>query len=655
METDKLLNINQMWEDSVRQHGNEKVVCERISRSVKSAAGKITEEAEFVPTTYRELDELITSVGAGLIEAGLNEKEAVGIIAENSRRWLICDLAVLGSRAFDVPRGISSSDEELIYILNHCGTRFVIVETEKELRRLGSFRKRIRKVKTIIVMEEGFAGEDIPAGIYSLDHIIDMGAKAPKESREEFLRRRGSTLAEDRATLMYTSGTSGTPKGIPLTHANLMHNIVTIPPLLNIVSSRKFLSILPVWHIFERTVEYVVLSAGASLWYTSSLTVMKDMEMVNPHYMASVPRIWISVYNGVMANIRNAGKEALFRKLYAHSLKVLAHRRWKEKRLFLLSGETAGKQRIGPSDRFFHLLAGMLIYRKVCRKLGSSFIAAISGGGSLPEYIDDFFEIIGVTLLEGYGLTETSPVLCMRTFENHPPYTIGKPIPETLVRILDDSSNPVSGSDIGVVWVNGPQVMEGYYRNAEETEKVMTDDPKGRRWFNTGDLGRWTKNGDISLVGRMKNTIVLLGGENIEPGGIEMKIESSDLVNQVMICGQDQEYLTCLIVPEEQPLVEECRRLGIDFQRDNITELSDNPEIKRLYMDILDRYISEENGFREIEKIHNLAFCPPFTPDDDTLTLTLKIKRHNVQKREEQRIRSMYPQYNDGGRIKGRG
>lgn len=654
METKKLLTINQMWENSVRLHGNQKVVCERISRSVTSTEGKISEEAEFVPTTYAELDELIIAAGTGLLEVGLNEQEPVACIAENSKRWLICDQAVLGNRAFNVPRGITSTDEELIYILKHAETRFVIVESEKELQRVESFRRKIPKVKTILIMDENFVGEDTSRRIYSLDSLIQLGRKAPPEKREAFLRRRREALPGDTATLMYTSGTSGTPKGIPLIHSNLMHNVETIPALLPIDENSKFLSILPVWHIFERTVEYVVLRDGASLWYTNRFTILKDLELVNPHYMASVPRIWITVYNGVMANIRHAGKEEVFRKFYSHSLKVMAHRRWKEKRQFLLTDEEETPSRASLGDRFFHFLAKVLIYRKVTKKLGKDFIAGISGGGSLPEYIDDFFEAIGVTLLEGYGLTETSPVLCMRTFDHRIPYTIGRPLPETQVRIRDIEGRLVEGSDIGSLWVHGHQVMTGYYRNEEETKKTMETDSQGRSWFNTGDLGRWTRYGDISLVGRMKNTIVLLGGENIEPARIEMKIQASDFVSQVMVCGQDQEYLTALIVPEQEMLKAECERLAIEFSEDRIPEIGRNPRIKQIYMDILEASISEKNGFKEIETIHNMAFCSPFTPEDDTLTQTLKIKRRQVEARDGEIIRSLYPRYNEGSRIKGR-
>jgi long-chain acyl-CoA synthetase len=240
----------------------------------------------------------------------------------------------------------------------------------------------------------------------------------------------------------------------------------------------------------------------------------------------------------------------------------------------------------------------------------------------------------------------------MRTFDHRIPYTTGRPVPETDIRILDENGNDIEGSKTGTLWVHGPQVMRGYYRNDEETARVMVKDDHGRVWFNTGDLCRKTKYGDISILGRIKDTIVLLGGENIEPGGIETKIQSSEYVDQIMLCGQDQEYITALIVPDNELLKEECEKAETEFSEEKIPELIHNEKIKKVFMRVVSDLISGKNGFKEIEKIHNIAFCDPFTPENDTQTLTLKLKRRNVRKRDREIIRSMYPHYNEGGQIK---
>jgi long-chain acyl-CoA synthetase len=432
-----------------------------------------------------------------------------------------------------------------------------------------------------------------------------------------------------------------------------MHNVETIPALLHMDSHHRLLSVLPVWHILERTSEYLALCVGASIWYTTRLTFARDLGMVAPTHVVSVPRIWVLLYDGVMASIRQQGKEALFSKLYGHSLKVIAARRYRQRRQYLVAGEEPTRCPVSLIDRLCHKAADRLIYRKIRARLGPNFEASISGGGSLPEYIDDFFEAIGVTLLEGYGLTETSPVLCVRTFEHRIPYTVGRPLPGTEIRILDEAEQPVEDGKQGIVWVCGPQVMDGYRKNPEETAKVMRRHADGRTWFNTGDLGRRTRDGDISITGRVKDTIVLLGGENVEPGRIESTLMRSDRISQVMVCGQDQEYLTALIVPDEDKLRETCEAVGIDFDARTLPELLKDDTIHKVYMDDICDRISEATGFREVELIHDLAFVRPFVSEDGTLTQTLKVKRRSVRERDAETIKAMYPRYREAGHIKG--
>ncbi len=644
--------INEMWLNSVAAYQDKNAFCVKNSEVVESADHKIDEIITYSHTTYAQVESLVTALGVGLIEIGLKEKDAVGIISENGMRWIICDLAILGNRAYDVPRGTASTIEEIKYILACSEAEIVILENENELTRVLKIKEQLPKLRSIIVLDENYKNSGRDSGIYSFDDLIEMGKKASAQKQELFYKRRRETHLADLATLIFTSGTTGTPKGIPLSHRNIMHNVEALPFMLNLNSSDRFLSILPIWHIFERTVEYVIIRIGGSNWYTSSLTIFKDLAVVKPTWMASVPRIWISIYNGVMKNIQRSGKKKLFKKFFEHSLTVIHARRYKQKRQYLLDAEPPKKMKASLIDNLFHRIGDLLIYRKVRGKLGANFIAGISGGGSLPEYIDDFFEVIGVTLLDGYGLTETSPVLCVRTLDNLMPYTVGRPLPDTEIRIIDDNGVEIKNSEKGVIWVCGPQVMKGYYKNPEETEKVMKKDTASRIWFNTGDLGRRTKYGDITILGRIKDTIVLISGKNVEPVKVERILLRSEYVDQVMVCGQDQEYLTALIVPNEKLLESECEKLKVQFDKGRTGELLENKGIKDLFIGIINKSVCKATGFAKIEFIHNIAFVTPFIPEDDTLTNSLKIKRYKVRQREHQTIKRMYPNYNESGKVK---
>ncbi len=657
--------LNEAWVKSCVQFKDLPVVQNRKARAVKDSEGKIDEEVSFEKVSYKKLETFVFAFGNGLLSLGLKEKEAVAIIAENSMRWLISDLAVLGNRAYDVPRGCSSTVDEIIYILNHSDSRIVIVDDENQLNRLLERKNDIEKVETFIVLDETFKKSDpkkledtddeeksgkIEKRIFSYDQVLTLGKEYWKDEqnkkKNEFQTRRENTQPDDNATLIYTSGTSGEPKGIMLTHWNIMHIVETVPFIMNVHSDDVFLSILPVWHTFERTLEYCVIRVGASLAYTNRLTVVKDMGVVTPTYLVGVPRIWLAIYNNVMANIRHAKKDKLFQKLYAHSKKVIQCRRYNSKRQYLLGKQKPKKVEASLKDYFYHYTADLLIYRKVREKLGGKLIGPVSGGGALPAYIDDFYEVIGVPIIEGYGLTETSPILCCRTFTHNIPYTVGQPIPQTTIVIKDEQGNLLPDGQKGCVWVSGPQVMKGYYKNEVKTNEVMGTDEKGKVWFNTGDLGVISHYGDISILGRIKDTIVLIGGENVEPERVETAIASSEYVEQALVCGQDQECITALIVPNDQELRHLCRELSVEFNKD-VPALINEPKIKKFFKKMIKEKVSLKTGFKDIELVNNFTFTKPFTPEDETLTLSMKIRRHKVFERDLEKIKAMYPYYND--------
>jgi long-chain acyl-CoA synthetase len=641
--------LNAMWLDLVPRYADQPIAHCRQSQTIKTPDGRIDEEVRFIPVSYREADELVRDFGLGLLALGLQAQEGAALIAENSLRWLVCDFAILANRAYDVPRGCSCASKELAYILGHSKARFAILEDEAQLERVLALQSGLPELKVLIVLSEGFKGRP---GVHSFEQVLALGKEAGRAQDKALLfhRRRQETAPSDLATILYTSGSSGTPKGVPLTHMNLLHSPEKIPPMLGARPGQGFLAILPIWHSFERMIEYCALHSGGSIYYSTPATAFKDLSLVNPQYMAGVPRLWLAVYNTARTTLRLAGKEKLFLSLYRHSLAVMRARRCRQGRQYLTGNEEPVPARATLWDRLCHDLADLLIYRKIRAKFGLKFITLISGGGSLPAHVDDFFEIIGISIIDGYGLTETSPTLSVRMLDHNIRYTCGRPLPETEVQIRDKDGRILPIGEKGLIWARGPQVMSGYYHNDEETRKVLQPDGQGRVWFNTGDLGLLTRSGDLSVLGREKDTIVLIGGENIEPEPIEGLLTSTQYIDQAMLCGQDQEYVTALIVPEKKHLRELCISFGLAYSEEKTLELAQDPKLRRFYADLIAKAVSLEAGFREADRIVNFTFTRPFTAKDDTLTLTHKVKRHKVLERDADLIRALYPRYTDVGK-----
>lgn len=606
----------------------------------KGASGK------FEATSFRELYEQGLDLATSLIKLGVKARDHVGLISDNRLEWILSDYGILLAGAADVPRGTDITDDELVYILNHADVRIVFVENLTTLEKVQRCHSRLKRVEKIVLMSP--AGE-APKGVLRLEDLISSGAA---------MRAGGDTSAKERAanvepgdlfTIIYTSGTTGTPKGVQLTHANICSQIEHLP--FDIAPGDRTLSILPIWHSYERVFEMVAIAMGACTHYTSLRAIGEDLKVVRPTLMASAPRLWESLYQKILSNVKAASplKRALFHAAYACARNV--HR---AERFFLgqeldMTGRglleslgLAAKRAAGwlvcviPN----HLLDG-LVLAKLRQIVGGKFRGTISGGGALQPHVDEFFNFIGIPVLEGYGLTETSPVLAVRTWKNLVIGTVGHPFPATEIRIVDLQTgktlypNRLSrgrGRGLrGEIHVKGPQVMQGYYKDPEGTARVMRDG-----WLNTGDIGMVTFNECLKILGRSKDTIVLLSGENIEPVPIEAKLVASPLIDHCMVVGQDQKSLGALIVPSAEGF----RAHGIS----NPAEILNREDAHRLMDAEIRRVVSAEAGFKPFERITTWRFVPkPFEVGDE-MTNTFKLKRHIITERYAALIAEMYPQ-----------
>jgi long-chain acyl-CoA synthetase len=578
--------------------------------------------------TYAELFRLVDELAAGFVACGVRPGDHVGMVSENQDLWLLTDLALLSIGAATVPRGGEAPGTEIGFCLGHAGCRTAVFENAVILERSAP---HLPPLDRVIVMRG-----DAPEGALTLDEVSARGREA-LGADAGILRRLQEAVGPDvLATIVYTSGTTGNPKGVMLSHGNILHNIHAVPEILRFEEGMRFVSILPTWHMFERTIEYIVLDSGIELHYSSKRTVKADVLEIRPSFMVGVPRIWETFYRGVMGAVEKLPPRK--RRIVDWALRGSRelHRLGRTARGIELapSGEVSRPglaRRIGLRLRQLprlpqEWLANALVYSKLRAALGGELAIAISGGGPLPPDVDEFLVRAGLPFLNGYGLTETAPVVCVRLPERNVLGTIGPPLPRTEVRIVDETGRDVGRQQRGVIQVRGPQVMAGYYRNEAASRACLWDDG----WFDTGDLGMLSSAGDVTIAGRAKDTIVLTGGENVEPETIETSLLASPLILDVVVVGHAQKTLGALVVP------------NLDLLRTRLDGLPPNaPEeiVARRDVDVLirseiARLVSGERGFRSFEIVSRVLYLPhPFSTEDGTLTATLKKRRRVVEER----------------------
>ncbi|MBH8553973.1 long-chain fatty acid--CoA ligase [Nostocaceae cyanobacterium CENA357] len=598
-----------------------------------------------VVITYAQLAEKIQQFAAGLQSLGVQAGDRVSLIADNSPRWFIADQGIMTAGAIDAVRSAQAEKEELLYIVSHSGSTVLVVEDFKILEKL---RDRLHDlpIHLVISLSDEAPPKDETLKVLNFSQLIEIGINhtfVPVKPSPDTL-----------ATLIYTSGTTGKPKGVMLSHNNLMHQIKTLGAVIQPQPGDMVLSILPTWHSYERSGEYFLLSQGCTQIYTNLRSVKRDLQEFKPNYMIAVPRLWESIYEGVQKQFREqpASKQRLIKFLLETSEKYIKARRIAEG-LSLDHLDSSAFQKltakITASALFpIHALGERLVYAKVRQATGGQMKYVISGGGALPRHIDNFFEITGVELLQGYGLTETSPVTNARRPWRNFRGSSGQPIPGTEVKIIDpETRQPLPVGKRGLVLLRGPQIMQGYYQNPEATAKVI--DAEG--WFDSGDLGWVTPQNDLVLTGRAKDTIVLTNGENIEPQPIEDACLRSPFIDQIMLVGQDQRSLGALIVPNIEALEKwaASQNLTLSVQDDNVTSSSsqkidlESKIIQDLFRQELNREVKNRPGYRPDDRIGPFRLVvEPFSIENGLMTQTLKIRRHIVAEHYRDIIDGMF-------------
>ena len=607
----------------------------------------------FQSVSYSQLFSDVNALAASLNHRGMKRGDNVGIISDNRSEWLLSDLAILTLGAADVPRGRDAMPYEISFILGITEASFCFVENAVQLRKVLNLKEKLPALKHFVVMDKAFTSESLEnttivegVEVLLIQDLLREGKQLldnPSIARSiEDERTKGK--AEETATIIFTSGTTGEPKGVVLSHTNFAYQLEALPKVIPALAPAQiWLSVLPVWHSFERILQYVVISQASTLAYSKPLgsILIADLSLVNPHWMGSVPRIWEAVKSGVFNSMRT--KSPISKTLFKFF--VFIARKYDHNRDLLIGEVATFKKR----SRFFDVLVSFLptvllfplyklgahlVYGKVKQKLGKNFIAGVSGGGSLSESVDIFFSSIGIKLLDGYGLTESAPVVAVRNL-NHGIKRTVTALVGTEVKIVDEEGKDVAPGTKGIVMVRGPQVMKGYYQRPELTKAVLSADG----WLNTGDLGIWTHHGEFALAGRAKDTIVLSGGENLEPVPIEAKICESEFVESAVVLGQDKKYLGALVVLNKKRIEEYLTKEQIPYLADKLVSMK---EVKALVESSINEIVSVKHGFKTYEHISRILIIGKSFEIGVELSAKQELKRFEINKLYKQEIEQLF-------------
>lgn len=574
-------------------------------------------EGTFLPTTYKDFVNSMLDFSAGLLAIGEKEYSNIGLICDNRKEWLVCSMGIMATKSRDIPRGSEATVKDLSYILSFAECKTVVTENKILFNRILECKNELPALQNIIIINPSDTDLSNPKAtglnIFSYDEILSKGSNFRQNNPNKIEDIMLSGTEEDSATIIFTSGTTGTPKGVELTHKNFLCQVEDISKRLPLKQGNKALCMLPVWHVYERELEYFLLYVGVALCYSKPAISMllADMKKVSPQFMATVPRIWDGIYNAIYKNIKSTKKGAgIFFSIFTwaatslKSLRNIIYNRCKYFRKRTIFYHIFSKFLYIPVIFLYPLrwLGDMFYFQRVRNMLGGKFQIGMSGGGSLPLKLDKFFNSIGIRLVEGYGLTETAPICCIRNAKRPILGTIGKIMPYCQAKVVHRNGIECKPGEKGVLYIKGPNVMKGYYKQPELTAEVISEG----EWFNTGDLVIKTYNGEIIVKGRQKDTIVLRSGENVEPLPIEDKLSESIYISQAVVVGQDENCLGALIIPDLDNISQFAKQQNINFS--DKKQLLKDEEIKKLIYKEMERLINTKNGFKPFEKVGKFVF-----------------------------------------------
>lgn len=600
----------------------------------------ITDPYNKIELTYGELNRGMEEVASGLQALGVKKGDFVAIFSENCGLWCMADQGIMRAGGITTPRGTAAPATELQYILQHSEAKYLILQNDAILAKIFSILEKTPLNAIIMLHQNGeLAKKNLKdVAVYTLEELRELGRG------HKFVPP--DLTMDDVSTMLYTSGTTGNPKGVLLTHIGVASQFPSVDEQAHSRPGEPTLQVLPVWHSFERTAQMYLLSKCAHLHFTTIPGLGKDLAKLHPTMLMSVPKIWTSIEDKLMATLKKKSI-GLYRVV---SVAMAISRQYVWHRMYSHRGSPEGNTVGHRIKQFLHFIAKCILapghflflktlYPKITSAAGiDKFRCAISGGGSLPMHTQLFYEALNLPLIEGYGMTESSPVVTLRYLsEENYLGSCGKPIKATEIRIVDpETREPLPRYKKGLVLVRGYQVMKGYYKGNAEQDGMLDKDG----WLNTGDLGWLTDTCHLVLVGREKDTIVLSNGENIEPVPIEDALLESPLISQIVLVGQDEDNLGALIVPSDEAL----KAVGDEPEKLTVRiRTLQNKELRDMIKKELQEHIKNKANLKSFEYIHQFAVLKDkFTLDNGTVSASGKIKRNKVIEQNKDIIKDMY-------------
>jgi long-chain acyl-CoA synthetase len=572
----------------------------------------------YAPIPAAEFGVGVKHLALGLRDLGFGAGQKLCILSENRPEWTMADFAALSCGGLTVPIYTTLVPEQIRYIIDDSDATVVVVSNADQWKKIEPLRTGLTKVRHYITL-----ADDAPAGVLAIRDVLAKGRAVAAAEPGLFDALVARVKPDDEATLIYTSGTTGVPKGVILTHGNLLSNIKTASDIIEFSSKDTVLSFLPLSHILERMVMFTYIYKGCTVAFAESVeAVAQNLLEVRPHIMVSVPRVFEKIYTKVMDQVLKS--PALRRRIFFWALKV---------------GRDAGALKLAgkPIPRGLRLrraVAAKLVFSKIIARTGGRVRFFVSGGAPLSKDIAEFFYAIGLVILEGYGLTETSPLLSVNTFEAIRLGTVGKPAPGITIEIAAD----------GEILARGPNVMKGYYKKEAETREVMEGG-----WFHTGDIGHFDADGFLVITDRKKDLLVTSGGKNIAPQPIENLLKTSPYIANAVVIGDSRRFIAALIVPDYDKLEDYAKAQRIPYA--SLEELCQDRRIVDFLKAEADRATPLLASYERVKKI--VVLPRDFDIEKGEITPSLKVRRANVTAEYREAIEALYREDAESGRDDG--